>query len=203
LGAYTANPSLQHYATLKRILRYLTGTKTFRITYCAIEDDNNNDNLFYSFSDSAFANNDDGKSMSGYVFLASGEAITWKSKKQSIIALSTTESEYVALSESGRQACWLRNLYGKLGFPQTKPTVINSDNEGSVSMTQDPQFHAQSKHIALCHHWVKDLVNDNVLEIHNVCNPEQMADVLTKALAKAKHSRHTEEMGVCATEITR
>jgi hypothetical protein len=70
-------------------------------------------------------------------------------------------------------------------------------------MTQDPQFHAQSKHIALCHHWVKDLVNNNVLEIHNVCNPEQMADVLTKALAKAKHSRHTEEMGVCATDITR
>jgi hypothetical protein len=52
-----------------------------------------------------------------------------------------TESEYVALSEAGREACWLRNLYGELRFPQESPTLIFGDNEGSISMTQDPQFH--------------------------------------------------------------
>ena len=134
--------------------------------------------------------------MFGYVFLASGGAITWKSKKQSIIALSTTESEYVALSEAGREATWLRNLYGELGSPPTTPTIIKGDNEGSVSMTHDPQFHAWSKHIALRHHWVRELISDNVLNIQNICDPEQTADILTKALPKPKHSKHTEEMGV-------
>ena len=185
LGASTANPSLQHYAALKQMLRYLSGTRTFGITYRRSKDDTDKSKLFYGFSDAAFVNQDNGKSTSGYVFLASRGAITWKSEKQSIIALSRTESEYIALSE----ATWLRNLYGKLGFPQMTPMIIKGNNEGSVSMTHDPQFHARSKHIVLHHHWVRDLINDNVLDIHNVCNPEQMADILT------------EEMGVRATDI--
>jgi hypothetical protein len=203
LGAYTANPSLQHYGALKRILRYLAGTKTLGITYRKPQDANDDDNLFHGFSDAAFANQDDGKSTSGYVFLASGGAITWKSKKQTVIALSSTESEYVALAESGREASWLRNLYGELGFPQIKPTIIKGDNEGSVSMTHDPQFHQRSKHIALRHHWVRELVNNDVLDIQNCRDPEQTADVLTKALPKPKHTRHTGEMGVQPTDITR
>ena len=85
----------------------------------------------------------------GYIFLASGGAITWKSKKKTIIALSLTEAEYITLTEAGREASWLRNLYGELGFPQTFPTIIKGDNEGSICMTHDPQFHARSKHIAI------------------------------------------------------
>ena len=64
------------------------------------------------------------------------------------------EAEYVALSEAGCKATWLRNLYGELGFPQTNPTIIKGDNDGSVVLTHNPQFHQQSKHIALRHHWV-------------------------------------------------
>jgi hypothetical protein len=74
LGAYTANPSLQHYAALKRILRYLSGTRTFGITYRGSKDEIKEGNLFYTLSDAAFANQDDGKSMSGYVFLASSDS---------------------------------------------------------------------------------------------------------------------------------
>ena len=67
----------------------------------------------------------------------------WKSKKQTVIALSSTEAEYVALSEAGHEATWLRNLYGELGFPQIKPTIIIGDNDGSVVLTHNPQFHQQ------------------------------------------------------------
>jgi hypothetical protein len=116
--------------------------RNFGITYRGSKDEIKEGNLFYGFSDAAFANQDDGKSTSGYIFLASRGAITRKSKKQTIIALSTTESEYVALSETGHEATWLRNVYGELGFPQMTPTTIKGDNEGSVSMTHNPQFHA-------------------------------------------------------------
>jgi hypothetical protein len=149
LAAYTANPSIQHYTALKRIFWYLAGTKNLGITYTEPQGVTGRNNLFYGYSDSSFATADDKKSISGYVYLASGGAITWKSKKQTIIALSSTEAEYVALSESGCEACWLRNLYGELGFPQTNPTVLKGDNEGSCSMAENPQFHQRSKHIDL------------------------------------------------------
>jgi hypothetical protein len=106
---------------VKQILRYLAGMRTLGITYHASQDEDNNRNLFHRFSDVAFMNQEDSKSTSGYVFLVSGGVITRKSKKQTIIALSMTESEYVALSESGCKAVWLQNLYCKLGFPQVKP----------------------------------------------------------------------------------
>ena len=154
------------------------------------------DNLFHGYADAAYANAEDLKSTTGYVFLAAGGAITWKSKKQTVIALSSTEAEYVALSEAGREATWLRNLYGELRFPQQSATVIKGDNDGSVVLTHNPQFHQRSKHIAIRHHWVRDLVADEVLSIENCRDPEQTADVLTKALPKPKHSRHREEMGI-------
>jgi hypothetical protein len=118
LAAYTANPSLQHYGALKRILRYLNGTKNLGMSYQRKETPNDAENLFYGFSDAAFANVDDMKSIIGYVYLVTGGAVCWRSKKQTIIALSSTEAEYIALSEAACEATWLRNLYGKLGFVQ-------------------------------------------------------------------------------------
>jgi Reverse transcriptase (RNA-dependent DNA polymerase) len=196
LAAYTANPGLQHHGAIKRILRYLAGTKTLGITYRKSQDVTDANNLFHGYADAAYSNADDLKSTSGYVFLAGGGAITWKSKKQTVIALSSTEAEYVALSEAGREATWLRNLYGELGYPQKEPTMIKGDNEGSVVLTHNPQFHQRTKHIAIRHHWVRDLVTDNVLDIQNCRDPEQTADILTKALPKPKHQRHREEMGI-------
>ena len=91
------------------------------------------------------------KSTTGYVFLGSGGAITWKSK-QTVNVLSSMEAEYVALSEAGCEATWLRNLYGELRFPQNYPTIIKGDNDSSVISTHNLQLHQQLKHIALCHH---------------------------------------------------
>jgi hypothetical protein len=149
LAVYTANPSTQHYGALKRTLRYLAGIKAYGITYRKPENTQNDDNLFHGFADAAFANNNNGKSTSGYVYLLSGGAITWKSKKQTTIALSNTEAEYIALSEAGREALWLRNLYNELGFLHKDPTIIKGDNKGSISMMKNAQFHQRSKHIAL------------------------------------------------------
>ena len=136
LASYTANPSLQHFAALKWVLRYLAGTKNHGITYSKSATSTNN-NFFFGFADAAFANHDDHKSTSGYVFLASGGAITWKSKKQTTIALSSTEAEYVALSEATHEACWLRNLYQELGYPQEHPIIIKGDNDGSIAMAKN------------------------------------------------------------------
>jgi hypothetical protein len=80
------------------------------------------------------------------------------------------------------------------------PTVIKSDNEGSVILSHNPQFHAWTKHIKIRHHWVRDLVNDKILDVQSYCNPEQTADILTKPLPRLKHQRHRCEMGMGAAE---
>jgi hypothetical protein len=153
--------SLQHIGTLKRVLHYLQGTKEYGITYQSQTPQGRN--LFYGFADAAYANTDDYKSTSGQVFLAAGGAITWRSKKQTVIALSSTEAEYVALSEAGREACWLRSLCEELGFPQSEPTEIRGDNMGAISMARNPQFHKRSKHIATKWHWIQDLIQNGIV----------------------------------------
>ena len=151
---------------------------------------------FMGYADATFANNDDYKFTSGYVFITQGRAITWRSKKQTTIALSFTEAEYVAISESACKACWLRSLYDKLGFIQEDPTLIRDDNDGSIAITKNPQFHKHTKHIAIRWHWVHDLVRDGILQIGTCRDKDQTTDILTKALPCLKHSQHTFEMGL-------
>ena len=150
LAAYTANLSLQHYTAAKRVLRYVKGTKNYGITYRKDATHHigpSNSNILYGFSDAAFANANDRCSVSGYVFLANSGAITWGSKKQTVIALSSTEAEYVALSEASHEAMWLWYLYGELGFIQQEPILLLGDNDGSIAMAKNPQFHKCTKHI--------------------------------------------------------
>jgi hypothetical protein len=118
------------------------------------------------------------------------------SKKQSVVAMSSTDAEYVALSEASREACWLRSLYKELGHDQKKPTQIRCDNNGAIAMARNPQFHKRSKHIDIRWHWIKDLVEENTIEVQSCRDPEQTADILTKVLACPKHRKHSEEMGL-------
>jgi hypothetical protein len=168
LVAYTANPSLQHVGALKWILRYLAGMKTHGITYSKTPTPGN---LFYGYADAAYANANDCKSTSGYVFIMAGGAITWRSKKQTTVALSSTEAEYIALSEVGCEVCWLRNLCNELGFPQTAPTLLKGDNDRSIVMARNPQSHKCSKHIGIRWHWVRDLAQDGILNIKSCHDP--------------------------------
>jgi hypothetical protein len=196
LAAYTANPSLQHTTALKRILRYLKGTKDYGITYHKSSKDPQSPSSVYGFADAAYVNTDDLKSTSGYVFISARGVITWRSKKQTMITLSSTEAEYVALSEVGHEACWLRSLYRELGQEQVMPTLIKGDNDSSIAMARNPQFHKRLKHIDMHWHWVCDQVEQKAIKIESCHDPQQTADVLTKVLLRPKHQRHTVEMGL-------
>ena len=180
-------------------LRYLAGTKSYGITYSTSPGSTAIPNIFSGYADAAFANQDNCKSTSGYVFIASGGAITWRSKKQTTVALSSTEAKYIALAEAAHEACWLRHLYNELGYPQKLPTLIRGDNNGSIAMAKNPQFHQRSKHMAIRWHLIRDLIKDNILNIEECRDPEQTADVLTKPLTCFKHHKHITEMGIAST----
>lgn len=126
----------------------MAGTTDHSITYSKTSTNLNN-NSFYGYANAAFTNHNDHKSTSGYEFLASGGAITWKSKKQTTIALSSTEAKYVTLSEATFEAFWIRNLYHELSNTQPFPTTIKRDIDGPITMAKNQQFHNQSKHIII------------------------------------------------------
>jgi hypothetical protein len=193
LAAYTANPSLQHTSALKRVLRYLAGTKSYGIMY---GDTRGHPDTFHGYVDAAWANQDERKSTSGYVFLSCGGVITWKSKKQTITAQSSTEAEYIALSEASREACWLRSLHFELGFPQTGPSLIKCDNEGAIAMAKNSQFHQRSKHVDIKWHLIKDKIKENQVHVESCRDHEQTADILTKPIPWAKHTQHVKEMAL-------
>jgi hypothetical protein len=136
----------------------------------------------FGYSDAGFANANDHKSISGYVFLSHGGAITWRSKKQAMIALSSTKAEYVALSEASREAMWLWALYKELGFEQIEPTLNLGDNDSSIAMAKNPQSHKWAKHINIWWHWVRKRVKEESIIIKDCHDSQQTADILTKSL---------------------
>ena len=178
-------------------VRYLKGTRNLTIKYSARKDQNlQEQNLFYRYVDATYTKTDDYKSTSEYVFVVNGGAITWRLKKQTTITLSSTEAEYIALSEAGHEACWLCNLYEELGYSQKSLNLLKGDNGGSIVMARNPQFYKWSKHIATQWHWVRNLVQNGIISIESCRDPDQTADVLTKPLVHPKHQKHVNEMGM-------
>jgi len=196
LASYTANPEMSHWTAAKRILRYLKGTKDLGIIYKIKYSKNRRENDVTGYSDASFANNDDRSSISGYTFLVSGGAITWGSKRQNVISLSTTEAEYICLSDATREAIWLRNLFKELGYEQKEPTLIYGDNLGSLAIAHNPQYHKRTKHFDIKHHYIRDQVQKQTVAIEYRPTKDMTADIFTKALSKPSHEKHRAELGM-------
>jgi len=169
--------------------------KSFGITYGNIP---NHPNHFFGYADATFANMDEHKSTSRYVFMMAGSAVTWYSRKQSVAALSSTKAEYIALSEVAREVRWLRSLFYELGFAQVQPTKILGNNEGSIALAKNPQFHKWAKHIRVQYHSIREQVQKGEITVKSCRTQQQTADVLTKPLPQAKHKQHVTEMGLAA-----
>jgi len=130
------------------------------------------------------------------VFLAQGGAIVWGSKKQTLIVLSTTEAEYTALTRGTRKCIWLRKLYAELRYKQAGPVLLYTNSEGTQALAYNPQFHAQTKHFDISHHYTHEKISQNKVSIHHCTDKQQTADILTKALPRDKHERHATELGM-------
>ena len=118
------------------------------------------------------------------MFLLAKGAVSWLSKKQATVALSTTEAEYVALSTATQEAIWLRRLLTDLGKPLEEPIVINEDNQGAITMAKNPVGHARTKHIDKRYHFVREGVQNGTIILKYVATDEMIADILTKPLPK-------------------
>eukprot|EP00253_Pinus_taeda_P008164 PITA_08164 len=178
ISRFMERPKEAHWQAAKRILRYVKGTKMFGILYNVSK---HSDLVGYTDSDCA-GSIDDRKSTSSYVFHMGSGAISWASKKQSIVALSTAEAEYVAATATACQAVWMRRMLRSLGQEQAKATVIFCDNSSAIALSRNSVFHKRTKHIDTRFHYIRELVNNGEIVLEHCRTQEQVADISTKPL---------------------
>ncbi|KAK9669666.1 hypothetical protein RND81_13G146900 [Saponaria officinalis] len=199
VSRYLHSPTKQHFGAAKRILRYVASTVEFGIWYSK-----KSSLKLIGFTDSDWAGSLDDKKMLGNIFSLGSGAVTWSSKKQETVALSSSEAEYTAATSAARQVFWLRKLLADLGCVQTEATAeIYCDNRAAIAMRKNPVFHARTKHIDVQHHFIHQLVSDGKLVLKFRGTNEQVAYIFTKALPQAKHDFFRMQLGVCNFESRR
>lgn len=194
---------------LERILRYLRGTWDYGLFFkkpktgiLAITNDPEffgtipADQQPVGFSDASFAEDKGRKSRSGYVFMIGGAAVSWYCKKQGPVALSSTESEYYALSETVKEGVWMRRMLRELGIDFSNPTTINEDNQSTIAIALNPVHHQRTKHIDVRVHFLREHVKSKDIDIVYCPTEEMIADILTKPLPPKQHAKLTGMMGL-------
>jgi hypothetical protein len=193
VSRYQSNPGPAHWRAVKRILRYLRGTIDHALCY------HGGDLRLIGYSDADWASDkDERKSTSGYAFILGGGAVSWCSKKQSCIALSTMESEYVACSTAVQEAVWLRRFLQRLGVTaHTKDVVLlYSDSTSALAYAKYPKYHGKAKHIELQYHYIRDMVSQGEMILQHISTSSMVADPLTKPIARDLFFSHTKSMGL-------
>ena len=180
LARFMHCPTKKHYGTAKRVLRYIQGTIDFGIEY-----QKGKEAILIGYCDSDWGGSqDDMRSTSGYAFSFGSGVFSWASVKQHSVALSTAEAEYVSASEATTQAIWLRFVLEDFGELQTDATPLMVDNTSAIAMTRNPVFHQKTKHINRRYHFIRDALQDGVVDLRYCRSEEQVADIFTKALSK-------------------
>jgi hypothetical protein len=184
LCRYNANPGYQHMLAVKHLWRYLRTTIDVKLTY---RPDPKSPDLFTTFCDADHGGcADTGHSTSGWVVKMGTGAISWMSKLQSIVALSTTEAEYVAACSAGQEILWLRHLFAEFGYALSSPSTLHMDNRSALSVARNPEHHGRMKHLDLRFYWLRDCVNDGQMAVEYLPTNQMPADILTKSLAHFK-----------------
>ena len=123
--------------------------------------------------------------------------MTWSSRKQSIIALSTAEAEYVAAAHSTKESLWFREFLGEFSDVVKGPIKLNCDNQAAIALSKDNKFHARTKHISIRYHFIREAVENDQIALQYVPSNENVADVFTKALPRPKFEYFVERLGLC------
>ena len=179
VSKFSCKPTKTHWTAVKRILRYLKGTMNYGLLYTKVG--SSFDCVGYSDSDWAGDLNDR-KSTSGFVFIMSGAPVSWSTKKQSCIALSTAEAEYVALSRAVQEALWLQQILTDLNCKNSKPMLLYEDNQSCIAICKNSVFHGKTKHIDIKYNFVKDHIDKKDIEVKYCSTDLMLADIFTKGL---------------------
>ena len=162
VAKFTANPTKENWTAVKQILLYLKETANYGLLYL---ENASPDCVGFSDEDWAGDLKNRKSTTSGYTFQMSRATVSWRSKKQTCVALSTAEAEYIALSTATQEALWMRKLLTNLSLNVGKPITFYKDNQSAIAMSKNPQFHGRSKHIDIKYHFVRDQVQKKAVTV--------------------------------------
>lgn len=192
LSRFNNAPIASHWIAAKRVLRYLRGTINTKLTF---RSDSKN---ITGYCDADWANDcEDRRSCTGYIFVFQGAAISWSSKRQLTIALSSTEAEYMSLASATQEALWLKQLEEDF-WPvlSGKPILMYCDNQSAISLSDNDVYHARSKHIDVRYHFVREKIANNQILVKFKRTDDMVADAMTKGLHRPKHETFSHSMGL-------
>jgi hypothetical protein len=189
---FQANPKESHLTAVKRILWYVNATANFGVYFSRDTTLN-----LAGYSDADWAGNaDDRKSTSGGCFYVGTNLVAWMSKKQNSISLSTAEAEYIAAGSCCTQLMWMKQLLADYGFPQGM-MVVYCDNTSAINISKNLVQHSRTKHIDIRHHFIRDLVENQVVSLDYVSTENQLADLFTKPLDGSRFEYLRNAIGIC------
>jgi hypothetical protein len=198
LSQFLVEPRHVHLVAAKHVMRYLKGTLDCGLNY------DGDDFTLSGYTDSDWAGSvSDRKSTSGRCFSLGSAMISWQSRKQSNIALSTAEAEYIVACSASYEAIWLRKLLTGLFDLDMEATTILCDNQSCIKMTENPIFHDRSKHIEIRYHYIRDMVQRGALKLQHVSTNEQVVDVLTKPLSHVQFEHFRDTHGIVRKDLPR
>lgn len=183
LAKYMANPGRPHWEALKRLVRYLVGTRDLWLVY------GRDRSGLAGFTDADWGTSDDTRhSVCGYAYTFDGGAISWSAKQQAVVALSSTEAEYIGITHAAKEAIWLRSLLADLVHPDFAAHAVRlySDNKGAMDLARNNAFHARTKHIAIRYHFIREAVERGDVELGYRRTEDMPADVFTKPIARVR-----------------
>ena len=193
LSQFMSNPGPEHWIGVKRILRYVKGTIDYGLKFNAL---NANNIELQGYLDTDWEGDiTSRKSTSGCSFQLIGGIISWRSKRQNIVALSSTEAEYIALTLASQEAIWLRRLLSSIGFKQSTATALHEDNQRALELSRNPIHHARTKHIDIRYHFIREAVESKEVELMYCPTNLMIADIFTKGLAKQRFNELREQLG--------
>jgi hypothetical protein len=191
VSQFSQKPTRTHEKAAKHALRYLNGTLNEGITY------NGNLGMRLNFwSDANWGGEEGRESVSGFVATMAGGAVTYSSKKQGSVALSTTESEYMALLHALKEQIWLLRFLNEIGHNIDDQNIIYCDNQSAIALAHNPEHHARTKHVDIQYHFVRNCVEDGRTRLEYCPTEDMMADGLTKALGPDRHKKLAKMMGM-------
>ena len=192
LSQFASSPCRIHADALKRVLRYLRGTIAAKLL---LGDLSPTDLLGYF--DAAFGDSAKRFSTCGYVFLFFGSPISWASKVQRTVALSTVESEYMAATEAAKELVWIRSVAEAVtGHHLQLPVCLYGDNNGAIALSKNPEFHPRTKHIDIRYRFITELTTSGTTIIKYIPTHEMLADGFTRPLSQLRHWHDFQTMGL-------
>ncbi|KAM0029928.1 putative RNA-directed DNA polymerase [Helianthus debilis subsp. tardiflorus] len=178
VSQFMHQPQVAHMDAVWRIIRYLKGTAGHGVLFQP-----NKHLRIQAYTDADWAGDKgDRKSTSGYFTLVGGNLVTWRSKKQKVVALSSAEAEFRGIARGLAEVLWIRKLLTEIGFPQLEASTIMCDNEAAIQISENPGQHDRTKHVEVDRHFIKEKLEAGILELSSVRSKDQLADILTKVV---------------------